>query len=340
MSQEQQGNTEAVEVKPSANQDGFPNTPEVGDDSDFTRDIQAIAAEQGLAIGSGDTEMPMPESEPEQTEEPSQPQDEKGSAPEADETQEESKPEVPEKFQKEDGSVDAERVEKSLLSAEEALAKYKAIERELRQTQSSVSKLKQSDTAPVQQSQPSLNAPQEASLDAIAKQIEDEIKLNGTGVALAKLMNVVNETAYQRARNDIMGIESEISSQKEAGELKRIAEQDDWVLSEKGFETLSKVRQENPWLENSPSPWRSALELAKGRGLAPSSSKTQSGSGKPNPTPKAGLVTPASGTRTAKPQVKAPLSLSKAELAKKLDKMTQAEEDEFWRTQGVNVWRT
>jgi hypothetical protein len=334
MSQEQEGNQEAVEVTPSDNQ-GLPNVPDVGGDEDFQRDIAAIAAEQGLSVGDDGVQAEMPVNEPQDEPEPEQPTEERETE-EAPATQEESTPEVPEKFQKEDGSVDAEKVR---LSTEAALARYEELQKKLGKVQNEVNQQQSTPTEPQQPVQQSLNASDEVPLDNMAKQIEDEIKLNGTGVALAKLMNIAHETAYKRAKADISGIEGSIENQKQQAELRRIAEQDDWVLSEKGFDVLSKVRQENPWVDNSPTPWKTALELAKGRGLAPSNSKTQSSSGKSNPKPEGTIVTPPSGTRVAStPKSENLASLPKAELFAKLDKMSEKDQDAFWRAQGVPVW--
>lgn len=323
--------TEAVEVRPSVNQDGFPNTPELT--GNFQDDIQAIAAEQGVSV-STENEVPMPE--PEAQPEPAQPEADKGSA-EAEVTQEE-KPDIPEKFQDENGDVDVSKVEKATMSAEEALLKYQELEKDLHRKQNQAHQQKQEPNTEPEAPQVQLNAPQGESLDTIAKQIEDEIKLNGTGVALAKLMNAISESTYQRSQADLSGLQGTIEGQKQRAELQRIAEQDSWVLSEKGFDTLTQLRQENPWLNQAPSPWQAALEFAKGRGLAPSS-KTQSKSGSPNPTPEGHqVVTPPSGARNVTPPTPTNEINNKDSLFKKLDSMTPEQERDFWRSQGIQGW--
>ena len=317
--------SEAVEVRPSENQTGFPEAELSGN---FQDDIQAIAAEQGVSISTGENEVVLPEAEAVPEPEPTITEGDQGSA-EAVATPE-KEADVPEKFQDENGNVDVAKVEKSQLSAEQALAKYAETEKELRKVQNQANQTQESVP-----NQPSLNAPQTESLDSIAKQIEDEIKLNGTGVALAKLMNVISEQAYQRSSADLSGLQGSIEGQKQRVELQRIAEQDSWVLSEKGFETLSQLRQENPWVDSSPSPWQTALELAKGRGLAPSS-KTSSLKGSPNPTPEGHqVVTPASGSRDLQAPKPTTDMNNKEALFNKLDKMTPAEEKAFWASQGI-----
>ena len=327
MRQEETG-TEAVDVAPSLNQSGFPDDlPE-----DFTQAIQTLANEQGVTLKDGvidESEAVEPEPEP------AQPlADKSDSADESAEAEVIPAPvlEVPEKFQKEDGTVDVARVEKSTLSAEAALLKYRETEKALHQAQNQAKQ--QQDTY----TKPEGMIPQPENLDTIAKQIEDEIKLNGTGVALAKLMNAISETTYQRSQADLSGLQGELAGQREQKELQRIAEQDSWALTEQGFDTLSVLRQENPWINQSPSPWKTALEVAKGRGLAPS--QTQSGSGVPIPKPKGQIVTPSSGARTVQPIVKSTLEgLSGDALNKALDKLPEKEQDAFWKSKGFPDWR-
>ena len=105
MRQEETG-TEAVDVAPSMNQSGFPDDlPE-----DFTQAIQTLANEQGVTLNE---EGVVSDSEVVETEpEPTQPlADKSDSADESAEAEVIPAPvlEVPEKFQKEDGTVDVAR---------------------------------------------------------------------------------------------------------------------------------------------------------------------------------------------------------------------------------------
>jgi len=316
--------TVSEEVIPSNNQTGFPKGDDISDD--FQEGIQQLAKERNLVI-TPEGNAVSPEQAQESTPEAPTPQPEvtQEATPEPS-TTEEAVPEVPEKFQAKDGSVDIAKVEKSTVNAEEALAKYVEIERKLGQKRAEVQK---------QQSQPQV--PQQAQTDkTMAQQIEENIKLYGVGDTLVKVMAAAKEWSGQGGNERIDELAQRLDAGDRRAELTRIAKEDGWVLSPEGIDAMSKFREQNPYLNGSPSPWQSTYEAMKGRGLVPEN-KSKSQVATPNPTPKGAPTTPPSGAA----QTKTPSKMDKVdldnprELNKVLDTMTPEEQSKFFVSQGL-----
>ena len=152
---------------------------------------------------------------------------------------------------------------------------------------------------------------------------------------MVKLLAAAQEAGGKQAMGAVESLTQRLDAGERESELRRIAKEDPWVLSPKGFDTLKQVREQNPFVNDSPTPWQTALELAKGRGLVPTKSATPVAT--PNPTPKGAPSTPPSGAQqtTVTPKPTDTVNLDNPEeLKAALDKMTPEDQDKFWISQG------
>jgi hypothetical protein len=307
-----------MEVGPSENQSGFPKIPE-GTGGTFAEEIAGIAKEQGLAVSDDGQAVPQA------TPEPTQPV-----AEQAVETP--TEPTVPEKFQAEDGSLDQAKLNKSDEHINASLDRYLEKEKDLRQKQAESHRLQLGQPAaapqPIAQQPPQYDA----GLDGFAKQIDDEVKLNGLGVTLAKLTSMVDRTSNERTEGAVRALAEKQELAHQRSTLKEIAKSDPWVVSPDGQKVLMDLRDQNDWLRHSPNPWLSAFEMAKGKGLVPNNSAA--GVQMPTPKPEGAPVPPTSGPRQ-KESGKPPLNLNdKAALEAHLKTLKPGEEEVFWKKLG------
>ena len=247
-----------VEVPQTAVMKVEPKIPDVSlDPMDFQQEIQKIAAEKGVVIMADGSVEPKdaPKEEVKEPEPQADPQPEIAQA----ESQPEAEVVVPEKFKDESGKADVEKVVKSTLSAEAALKKYVELEKELRKKQSEVHKLK--TTAPEVQAQPQGN-----DLESL---IAADLQANQQNPAkvLAKWAYAIEQSAAQKAEQaklealrDIEQFRQENAYRNMQEELREIAKNDSWVLSEEGVNTLAKIRDEIPHINNLPNPWSEAYK--------------------------------------------------------------------------------
>lgn len=310
---------QAQVVRPSANESGFPDVPPEKPGQTPAQELADIAAEMGMATPAV-RDMDTPE--------PTKPDTPIVEAEKAVETPA-PEPQVPEKFKDGEGNLDTARLAKSTQHAEAALAKYEELEKTLRRKQAEAHRLQmgQPDTT---QHQPTTYPP---GFEGLAKQIEDGVKMEGLPSTLARLFAAAENSAYARAREDVMSIAEKAELRERREELREIARNDSWVISPEGQKILMELRQENPWIGSSPSPWQSAYELAKGRGLVPNSGAAVK---MPTPTPKGGApVPPPSGPRPNKPTTPNVDLSDPQKLNAYLDGLTPQEEAKFWQAQGV-----
>lgn len=307
---------------------GFSGRPE-----DIAKDIAHLQAQ--MTPAPAQAQAPVPPQEPQaQTQpvpaaverpEPSQPE----TTPQAEAT-----PDVPQKFQTEDGKLDAEKLAKSTANAEEALKKYAELERTLRQKQAEVNKLK-TTPYPVPEPRPEgqpVQTPEAQAPDTFEGRIEADIKKEGLGPVLARLFSAASEHGYKQAVSEIEGIKTETELAKRERELKAIGQVDPWVFSEEGMTRLAEIRQQRPDLQGRPDPWTEAYKVHLGD--MEYRKRTQGQVTTPNPT--AAKVPPApinAAPRSAIASV--PQFTSKEAVNSHLDKMTPEQQDAFWRSQGL-----
>ena len=311
-------NTDTV-VTPSDNQDGFPPAPDPGNGT-FTQELEKIANETGNTIDDSGNAVPV-----NQTQTPPEPT----APPVVDPVVPQ---EVPDKFKDQDGNLDQGKVEKATFNAQEALDNYDGIVKDMHRKANEAHNLKLKETSGAQPT--ATPEPTEAqTLDSIGQQIEEELRVNGTGKGLARILNVVSENAYQRARSDLEGLNQKSEARERREQLTSIAENDKWVFTPEGRKAIQSELEANPWLRNSPQPITAAYHMYRGKHPLQSAQVWAS-----NPQSPSAPVTPAGGARPVeggKPSVNLD---NEADRKKFLDSLTPEEEKAFWASQGVPNW--
>lgn len=230
------------------------------DPMDFQKEIRKIADEKGVVIQADGSLVPKDAPVQEQVQESQ-------AAPQPEIPPAEAQPEikVPDKFKDESGKPDEAKIQKSTLSAEQALKKYVELEKELRKKQSEVHKLK--TEVPVQ---PQMGMQQGNDLEQlIAKDLQDN-QANPAKV-LAKWAYAIEQASAARAEqakkealeiamSEVSQFRQEAAYRKMQEELSDIAKNDPWVLSEEGVNSLMKMREENPHINSLPNPWSEAYD--------------------------------------------------------------------------------
>lgn len=307
---------DAISPAPAPNDGRFS-----GDWKNFDQDMANIKAEVGAS---------QPKTQEQQAEgfpnppaqEPVQPPEQTNGQPAtAPATQEQPKPEVPDKFLKADGTVDQDRLLKSYQDAE------KALKRAQQQARAGVPQ-----QYPQQRDeQGRFIAQPQAAPDTFEALIEADLQKEGPGKTLAKLFNAAKQAAYNDARADIESFHERIEEQSRALELKAIGEKDPWVFTQQGFEALKSIRESNPWVNSAPEPWRAAYLLSKGQA-------SLGGSKSPvtqvqTPTPKAPTAPTAPVGAVGRTQA---LRLDTPEqLQKYLKTLNPEQEKKFWGAYGL-----
>ena len=219
-------------------------------------DLAAVAKELGVTV---DASGRVVEAQPAQPAAEATPQPNPTPAP----AQTPAEP-VPAKFQNADGSVNVEKLQKSEANLDEAIARYRAKEKEFQTVQNRVN-----NPPPAPQYQP----PQ-PQLTPFEIQVAQDI-LND---ARALGVNMDQATAVLQARSQIrlqearLGAEvsataelrQKVEDNERSRELQGLIEKDQWLLSDEAMNVLWKVRQDNPWLNKAPEPWKAAYLLHKG----------------------------------------------------------------------------
>jgi len=172
---------------------------------------------------------------------------------------------VPAKFKNPDGSVNEAAVAKSTHNAEEALARYAEIERALRQKQNEVAALKNPAAVQAPQApQVPVNLPLSPLELSMAQDLLNEAAALGfqmpqaQAIAQARVMARGLEAKHAAELNVVQDIRQRMEIQDRRTELEKIAENDPWVLSPEGVETLSKIRESRSHVNASPTPWTAA----------------------------------------------------------------------------------
>lgn len=237
--------------------------------------------------------------------------------------------EVPEKFRGADGKLDQEKLLKS----------YGDAERALKQAQN---KLATTPTAPAVPQVPAVAAPvaQVGNLTPLELQVAKDIWQQGQAgfteaqaIALARTQvkgwEAAAAMASERALGGVSQIQESINEQRRAAELTSLAKNYPDVLTPKGFEELVKVREENPWINQSPEPWKAAAQLLVGqKGLIGQAGTVVI------PTPTGAQNQPIPVTPSA--PVSQPVQLNTpAQIEAYVKTLTPTQEAEFWKLQGL-----
>lgn len=303
-----------------------PVVPEfTGAPGNLANDLAALQAELAPA-------PVVPESVPVQAEVQTQP-----------ETTDKAPATVPEKFKAPDGSLDQAKLEKSTIHVEEALAKFAAKERELRQKQNEAHRQTQSMAPGAVPVAPAANqVPLTAFEIQVANDLINEAALagyqmpQGQAIAQARVLVKMTEAKAAHEANLTEGLRVKLEDQDRRRELEAIAKYDDRVLSPEGFEALSRIRESKPWINQSQTPWTEAYQYF----LAQQTQEARlKGTVLPTPT---GLTAKAPPTPVGPaPRVSVQAvgpdinSMSEAEINAHVAKMTPAQEKAFWASRGL-----
>lgn len=241
--------------------------------------------------------------------------------------------EVPEKFRGPDGKLDQEKLLKS----------YTAIEKEFGRKANEVNALKANPVSAVPQAQaaPAPVAQPPGNLTPLELQVARDLFNSGAGYSEAqaiatarvqvRLMEAASGLATERAMGEVSALREAQSAQTRIAELQSLAKNYPDVLTPKGYEDLVKVREENPWLNNSPEPWKAAAQILLGQkslngqaGTVVIPTPTGAQTGQPLP------VTPSSPNPTNALQLNTP-----AQIEAYVKTLTPAQEAEFWTKAGM-----
>lgn len=236
--------------------------------------------------------------------------------------------EVPEKFRGADGKLDQEKLLKSYIEAEKAL----------KRTQNAVNQ-PAVPSVPVNQAAPA-QAATPANLSEFELQVARDL-YNGGGyteqqaISTARVQVRLMEAARVAASESALGQVSELreahQEQRRIAELQSLAKSNPEVLTPQGYAELVRVREENPWINNSPEPWKSATLVLLGQkgmlsgqaGTVVIPNPTGAQSGQPLP------VTPSQPAQTNSVRLDTP-----EQIAAYVKTLTPEQEGKFWKLQG------
>lgn len=247
---------------------------------------------------------------------------------------------VPEKFKTPEGEIDEAKVHKSTMAAEEALQKYLEKERQLRMKQNEVAALQKGQPVPATPAAVPANVQLSALEIQVAQDMINEAAALGyqmpqaQAIAQARVQVRLFEASRSADHNMTEQLRQRIEDQDRRRELESIAKDDQSVFSPEGIEALSRIRQENPWVNQAPNPWQVAYDLH----LA-SQTKTQRLKGTVSPTP-TGLTakappTPVGPAPRAIVQPTGPDLTSKQAIDAHLSKLDEAGQEAFFKGFGL-----
>lgn len=303
---------------------------------DFNKDMALIAAEQTPAQpeqAPATVTAEQPQAEPKADTTQAQPAP--APAPTAVQTPEPPKPEIPEKFRAPDGTLDQEKLMKSYAEAERGLKRLQNQAHQAAQPQ---------PVAPSQQ--PSGNT---GPLTPLEAQVAQDIYAGGgfseqQAISLARVQVRMAEAQHKATQaatfSEVSQFRETLQDQARRTELESLAKSNPWVLTPQGQSELVKVREEQPWINNSPQPWRAATLYLLGQ-------KSLQGAQVPVHIPN-----PMGAQQTATPQSVPPLPATPAptrqqtvplnsqeEIMAHVKTLTPQQEAEFWKRAGMK-WDT
>lgn len=249
---------------------------------------------------------------------------------------------VPDKFVDAEGKPDTAKIEKSTLHAEEAYQKYQEIERKLRQKQNEVAALKIGAPVPVAPVQ----APQNFQLSPFEIQVAQDLineaaalgyqMPQAQAIAQAKVQVRLMEAKHSAEINMTQDLRNRLDEQDRRKELEGIKENDPWVLSPEGIETLSRIRETRPHVNASNTPWTAAYR----EHLADQVLSQRLSGQVQTPTPTAKTVKAPPTPVNAAPRVVQPSSpdiskMSSDEISQYVRSLSPEAEQKFWQKQGL-----
>jgi len=286
-------------------------------DGDFASDIAKLKSEMKLEEPTEVNQISQPTT-------PAQP--EQAAVTET----EQAKVEVPEKFvNKETGNVDMDKVAKSTLSAEEALAKYLTVEKELKRKMNEVKAVQNAYITPPVTPTPTQTIPVNTDF---AKKLEEDIAKEGAGVVLSKLFTAAQESVEERVRVEIDAIKAHNSEQTTKQQVEAIGKADPWVYSEDGINTLNRILTEQPFLQGAPDMYKAAYLFHKGQQNVSVRSNSQVLTGIPTARPTA--PTPSGQAANMTNATKDFTKMAPDVLNAHLKTLTPEQEREFFKRQG------
>jgi len=284
----------------------------------FAEDMAKLAAMAGSTPQTDTTPTTT------ETSTPTTPEQPVNQAPVTDEA---TKVDVPEKFKTPDGKIDVAKVEKSLMSAEETLAKYLAKEKEL--------KRKMNDARKTEAGLPPSELGNIQVSPEFAAQFEKDVQTMGLGNAVIRLqtatLKAAEEAAYSRAMKDIEGIKEVTANQTTRNQIEAIAKSDPWVYTPEGLNTLTTILDSQPYLWQAADPYKAAYVHYKGLNVA-----SQQVPQVLTPTPTARPSAPVPTGQAAAPANNTPSVRldSKEAINTHLKKLTAEQQSEFFKKMG------
>lgn len=250
---------------------------------------------------------------------------------------------VPEKFKDAEGNPDQAKIEKSLFNAEQALAKYAEIEKQMRQKQNEVAALKLGSPIPVTPTPQA--APQNVPLSPFEIQVAQDL-INAAAeagqqmpqayaIAQARVTVKMMEAKHSAELSMTEGIRQKLEDQDRRRELEAIAQDDQTILSPEGVAALSKIRMEKPWVNQSSTPWAAAYDIYLADQIRQQRLNGQVQT--PTPTAKTAKAPPTPVNAVPRVVVKpnAPVLETKAQIDAHIAGLSRAEEEAFFRSMGL-----
>jgi hypothetical protein len=193
--------------------------------------------------------------------------------------------EVPKKFlDPATGQVDAAKVQKAEENIDQAIARYKAKEREFQTLQNRVNNppQQQSQQQPVvspmhvaqmaQQANPYQPAQQLTPLEIqMAQDLLNESAAFGKpmeqaqAIALARVQARALSARYQADMEATESLRRRVEDAERTRELQGLINQDPELLTPGMVDTLMQIRQDRPWINQSPEPWKEAYTYYRGQ---------------------------------------------------------------------------
>ena len=287
------------------------------ENSDFAADIAKLAAAQGIATEQKDPVVTPPET-------PAQPESPAAVTPPVEATKTETV--VPEKFKAPDGSVDTEKLNKSTVNAEEALARYKELEKELARKRNEVRAKENAYINPPAASAPVPVIPVNADF---AKKLDEDIAREGAGVVLAKLFTAAQAAAEEKMLGELAVLKDVNAENRTTQQVKAIGKKDPWVYTPEGMNTLAKILEDQPYLWQAKDPYKAAYLLHKGNVASQSNSQVLTPT--PQARPSAPVPTGQAVNKAATPVIKLD---SKEAIDNHLRGLSAEQQKEFFKRAG------
>ncbi len=238
--------------------------------------------------------------------------------------------EVPEKFKTPEGKIDTAKVEKSLASAEDVLAKYLEKEKELKRKMNEVKKAELGLTPEQAANMANIQVSPE-----FAASFEKDVQTMGLGAAIIRLnaatVKAAEEAAYSRAIKDIEGIKEMAANQTSKQQIEAIGKSDPWVYTEEGVNTLTNLLETQPFLRNAADPYKAAYVFYRGTSNVASQTAPQVLTPTPQARPSAPIPTGQAAVLSNNPVVRLD---SREAIEAYLKKLTPAQQSEFFKKLG------